>query len=289
MSVFEKRRERKRQLYELLGHKLGESKKMVIVGLEGVETPVTQRVRVELRGKAEIKVVKNTVLSKALDASNLDQNVKEEVKKALKGANAVVFSNVGVFDVASVLNSHKVHTYLKPGRITPVDVVVPAGVTTLQPGPLTESLTAFGVPFEVKKNLVYISKDTLVARAGERVNARLCELLRALSITPTESGFALKVGLDDGLLVSSNILQTDLGEYRSQAMRAIADAFSLSYNSALPVPEVAPLLVERAAREALSAAVEAGYVTAETAQPILAKAYAAAQYIASTFLKESSG
>ncbi|MCL5788340.1 MAG: 50S ribosomal protein L10 [Candidatus Marsarchaeota archaeon] len=279
MSVYEKRRLRKSRSLEELKTVFGEAKKIMVVGIEGVETPATQRVRVKLKGKARLLVVKNTIASKAIEGTTIAPKYRENLKQMLSGPNGIVFTEENLFQIASVLNAERTKAYLKPGRVTPTDVTIPAGVTTIQPGPLSESLTAFGVPFEIKKNLVYITKDTLVAKAGEKVNSRLCTLLRALSVTPVESGFRLKLGYDDGLLIPGTLLEQDLSAYRLQAAHAAADALSLAYNAAIPTPETAPMLITKAYQEALALSVEAGYVTGETAQPVLAKAFAIAQYL----------
>ncbi len=277
LTLYQRRREGKKQLLEYLAGEIPRHRGLMVIGITGVETSVVQSARKALRGKATIRVVKNTILSKALDKTSLPEEVKSALKTRLSAENAVVFSDDSVFSVAAELLKFKRNAYIKPNRSTPVDVIVPAGVTPLQPGPLTDSLTALGIPFEVKKNLVYIKKDTLVVKKGERVNARIAELLRALDIAPLTSAFELKLALEDGLYIPGEKLNVDLSSFVRDLSSAHTSALTLSVNLGIPVAEAMPLILAQAARNALALAVEAGYLSAETLPLVLLRGVSAAK------------
>lgn len=288
LTIYQRRRQNKRKLLEYLVAEIPKHRGFLVVGITGVEARTLQAARKALKGKAKIKVIKNTILAKALEKVDLAEEVKQKVKAALSHENAIVFTDDSVFSVAAELSKFTQNTYIKPNRVTPVDIVIPAGVTPLQPGPLTDSLNALGIPFEVKKNLVYIKRDTLVVRKGERVNARIAELLRELEIAPITSGFELKLAVEDGLLIPGESLRVDLSKYVKELSEAQKAALTLSVNLGIPVAEAMPLILARAAAQALALAVEAGYPTPEAIPYILAKATAAANAL-STLVKAQRG
>jgi large subunit ribosomal protein L10 len=280
LTIYQRRKLKKSSSLETLKQDLSLHKAFLVVGITGVETPVLQAARKNLKGLAQIRVFKNVILSKALDTTQLNDTAKSEVKRILEGENALILTNHSVFTVASILNRLRRASFVKPNRVAPVDITIPQGVTTLQPGPLTDSLTALGVPFEIKKNLVYIRTDSVVVKKGEAVNNRVAELLRALDIAPVNSGFALKVAFEDGMLISGDKLALDYEAYRSELGQAYQNAFALSVNAALPVAETLPFVLAKAASEALSVSIESKYITPESLPFLLGEAVSAANYIA---------
>ncbi|MEM3799229.1 MAG: 50S ribosomal protein L10 [Thermoprotei archaeon] len=279
LTLYQRRRESKKQQFEYLVNEIPKHRGFLVVGITGVKTSTFQSVRKALKGKATIRVVKNTVLSKALDKISLPDEVRSTLKSKLSREIAVVFTDDSVFSVTAELLKFKRSAFIKPNRSAPLDVIIPAGVTPLQPGPLTDSLTALGIPFEVKKNLVYIKQDMSVVKKGDRVNARVAELLRALDIAPLISSFELKLALEDGLYIPGEQLNVDLSKYIKDLSFAHADALTLSVNLGIPTPEAMPLIVAKAVRSALAVSVEAGYPSAEALPLILLKGVSAAKVL----------
>jgi len=272
ITVYQRRKRKKADLMEDLKKLFKEYRNFVVVGITGVEDSTLQRARVVLRALGRIKIVKNTITRKVITSLPLENNTKQLIEEVFEGQNAIVFTNESTFDVVEALEKFSRNVCLKPNRIAPVDVLIPAGVTTLQPGPLTDSLTALNVPFEVKKNLVYIKSPTPVLRKGELVNSRVAELLRELDIKPLVSRFAPKCGLDGGLYIAGEKLVFKKDDLIGQLGAAYEDALSLAFNAYVPVPEVIPLLLTKASNDAISLALEAGVVTPETLPALLVRA-----------------
>jgi large subunit ribosomal protein L10 len=286
LTIYQKRKLKKSNSLEKLKQDLSLYKGFLVVGITGVETPVLQTARKKLKDLGRVRVFKNVILSKALDSTGLGDTSKSEIKKALEGENALLLTNQSVFAVASILNKLKKKSFVKPNRVAPLDIIIPQGVTTLQPGPMTDSLTALGVPFEIKKNLVYVKKDSVVVKRGEVVNNRVADLLRALDIAPVDSGFVFKAAFEDGLLIPGDRLELDFETYRSNVFQAYQSALALSVNSALPVAESLPFVLAKAASEALSVSIESKYVTAESAPLLFGEVVSTANYIAAEVKKK---
>lgn len=272
LTVYQVRKRKKADLMKELVQHFKEYENFVIVGITGVEDSTLQRARVALRALGKIKIVKNTITKRVVASLPLQEEIKRQIAEAFYGQNAIVFTNESTFEVVEALERFTKNVHLKPNRTAPVDVVIPAGVTTLQPGPLTDSLTALSVPFEVKKNLVYIKTDTLVLKKGELVNSRVADLLRELDIRPLASRFVAKCALDGGLYIAGDKLVFKRDDLINQLGTAHGEALSLAFNAYIPVPEVVPLLLAKARTDALSLALETGIVTPDTLPLLLARA-----------------
>ncbi len=279
VSIYKKRKEKKSSLLKELSSEIPRYKGLLVVGIEGVETPSVQKARKTLKGRARIKVVKNVIARRALATAVQDESIRNSLSEALEHENALVLTNESVFNMAAELSRLARATFVKPERRTGQDIVIPAGATTLQPGPLTDSLTAFGVQFEVKKNIIYIKEENVVARAGEVVNSRLADLLRALEITPVNSRFVPKVAVDGGLVIPGSKLSIDFEIFALDLGRAYNQAFSLGVNAPIPVAATIPFTLGIAAQQALSLSLETGLLTSESAPYLLARAHSAAAEI----------
>jgi large subunit ribosomal protein L10 len=279
VSIYRKRKEKKSSLLRELSSEIPHYKGLLVVGIEGVETPSVQKARKTLKGRARIKVVKNVVARRALATAVQDESIRSSLSEALEHENALVLTNESAFNMAAELSRLARATFVKPERRTSQDIVIPAGATTLQPGPLTDSLTAFGVPFEVKKNIIYIKEESVVAKAGGVVNSRLADLLRALEIAPVNSRFVPKVAVDGGLIIPGSRLSIDFEIFALDLGRAYNQAFSLGVNAPIPAAATIPFTLGIAARQALGLSVETGLLTSESAPYLLARAHAAAAEI----------
>jgi len=65
LTIYAKRKERKKKQLEELGNLLSKYSNFVVLSIAGVETPTLQKLRNSIRGKAELKVVKNTLFFKS--------------------------------------------------------------------------------------------------------------------------------------------------------------------------------------------------------------------------------
>lgn len=245
-----------------------------VASLEGLPTSQLQKIRKKLRGKAVLRVAKNTLFKIALEKAGVRN--REELAKYLKGSNLFVFTNMSAFELALLLEKEKTSMPAKPGMVATSEIVVPAGDTGLTPGPILSTFGKLRIPTRVQDGTIWVAKDTVVARPGDEISPELASLLQKLGIEPFEVGISLKVAFDDGLVIPGDELKLDLEEYKSKLAKAHAEALQIASEIALPVPEALELSLVKAAARALALASEAGFVTPETAEAVLARAHARA-------------
>jgi len=244
-----------------------------VASLQKVRAAQLQELRKKLENTAYLRVAKNALIKRAFGECK-DKPGLEKLEEHLSGANIFLFSNLSPFKLALLLERSRVKTTAKAGDVAAFDVTVPAGNTGLPPGPIISQLGSVGLPTRIESGSVWVSHDTLVAKKGEVISARLAGVLSKLGIKPVEVGLNIKAAYDDGLIIVGEQMRLDLEGFKKSVESAQASAFYLSLNVAYPMPENMPLLLQSAHQEAYRLALNADVPTADTIVDLIRKANA---------------
>jgi large subunit ribosomal protein L10 len=247
-------------------------KVVALASLQKVRAPQLQELRKKLQNDAHLRVIKNTLIKRAI-AQAKDKPNLEKLGDQLTGSTIFLFTNLNPFKLVLLLERSKVKTTAKAGDIAAFDVVVPAGNTGQPPGPIISQLGAVGLKTRIESGSVWINKDTLVAKKGEAISERLAAILSKLGIKPVEAGLALKAVYDDGTVLTEEQLHLDVDETRRNVEEAYKQAFYLSITSAYTIPESIKFLLLKAHQDAYRLSVNENILTEETIADILKKAY----------------
>jgi large subunit ribosomal protein L10 len=243
-----------------------------VASLQKVRAAQLQELRRKLNKDAYLRVVKNTIIKRVI-AECKDKPGLENLEEHLSGSNIFLFTDLNPFKLAILLEKSKVKTSAKAGDIAAFDVTIPAGNTGLPPGPIISQFAAVGVPTRIEAGSVWVSRDTMVAKKGEVITARLASILSKLGIKPVEVGLTIKAIYDEGLILTEEQLRLDLAEVRRSVEEAHAYAFNLSLKAAFPLPENIALLLQTAHNEAYRLALNAGIPTRDTIADLIRKAH----------------
>ncbi|HYB68121.1 MAG TPA: 50S ribosomal protein L10 [Candidatus Acidoferrales bacterium] len=244
-----------------------------IASLQKVRAAQLQEFKRNLADKVYMRVLKNTLIKLAIENCKERPDLKK-LEEHVKGSNVFMFTNLNPFKLSLILAGGKVKTTAKSGDVAAFDVVVPAGNTGQPPGPIISQLNAVGLPTRIESGSVWINKDTLVVRKGEQINERLASILSKLGIKPVETGLALTVAFDDGLIVTQEQLKLDIDGIKHEVESAYAESFALSLGISYPTKENMVTLLQLAHREAYALSVGAAIPTKETIEDLLRKANA---------------
>ncbi|RLI08046.1 50S ribosomal protein L10, partial [Candidatus Bathyarchaeota archaeon] len=140
---------------------------VLVADLYKVRAAQLQELRRSLRGRAEIKVLKNTLFSRAIDGLDGQREGLEGLKEYLRGQNIFIFTNENPFSMARAIDQFKVRVVPSPGDVATNDIIIPAGNTGLPPGPIISTFSSLGVPTRIEAGSIWVSKDTIVARKGD--------------------------------------------------------------------------------------------------------------------------
>lgn len=268
-----------RQIVVQKAEEVEEVKKLVqhhkalgVASLQKVRAAQLQELKKKLKDVARVQVIKNTIMKRAL-AELKDRPNLEKLEGFLSGSNIFLFTDLNPFKLALLLERGRVKTTAKAGDIAAMDVIVPAGNTGLPPGPIISQLGSVGLPTRIESGSVWVNKDTLVAKKGELIDARLASVLSKLGIKPVEVGLILKAIYENGLVFTEEHLHIDLEGFKRIIVEAQSNALNLSLNAAYPLSENINLLVQTAHRKAINLALNAAIPTSETIGDLLRKAH----------------
>ncbi len=239
-----------------------------VVGIRGIPSNQLQLMRKNLRGLADIKMCRNTLIERAINES---PDFKK-IDKYVEDQTALLFTNENPFKLYKILEKGKTSAPIKPGGIAPKDIVVQKGPTSFPPGPIVGELGGVGIPAGIEGGKVVIRETKTVAKEGDVVDAKLASILARLDIHPVELGLELRAVYEKGMVYESRLLSVDETKYISDLTVAVQRAFNLSINSAYPAKATISTLIVKAASQSRNLAINAEIIMPDIIDVLLAKA-----------------
>ena len=132
------------------------AKKFTLIGLVdmyGIPAQQVQQIRRNLRGKALIKVTRNTLIRHAFEDIGGDVRT---LTKYISGHSAIIFTNDNPFKLFKQLEKTKTKMAAKAGEKAPEDIVIEKGPTSFKPGPIVGELQQAGIPAAIEGGKVKI-------------------------------------------------------------------------------------------------------------------------------------
>ncbi len=269
---------RKTQLYQQLQEIPKKYDVIALVRMEKVRASQLLPLRKKFKGEVEILSIKDKVARKALGTLDI-LGIKDIVEK-LTGQCLFMFTNMSPFKLNVLLGKNKIFLLARVGDKASMDIVIPAKNTGIAPGPILTDFKEAKIPTKIDQGTIWITKDTVAAKKGEPISAKLAILLGKLDIKAVEAGISLSNALEKGLLYSKEELFIDVEKFREELARAHQEAVSLSIETAYVTKDNIEQILAMAAQGTRSVALEAGYLTDENKDQILKKAHSHAQGLA---------
>jgi len=235
------KQERKQNFFIKFSKLLEEYPKVIIASGDNVGSNQMQKIRIELRGKAQMVMGKKTIMRKVIRglASEGKQSPWETVLPHVKGNIAFVFSKGDLHEVKKILEGNKVSSAARAGTIAPNDVVVPAGNTGMEPTK-TSFFQALSIPTKISKGQVEIISDVPLIRTGQKVGTSEASLLQMLNIKPFKYGLRLLTVFEDGGLYEAKVLDITpddiVNKFRAGVLKIAALGLQIGYPTMASVP-----------------------------------------------------
>jgi len=236
-------------------------------------------IRKKFRNDIKIKIIKNKVATRAFEKVE-DVAGLEDLSKQLEGQCALIFTNINPFKLNLIFAQNKVFLPAKGGDIATKEIVVPSGNTGITPGPVLSEFKTANVPTKIDQGTIWVSKDTLVVRPGDVISTPLASLLSKLNVKPIEAGISVNFAIAEGLIFKEQDLRINLDEYKEDLVRSFEQALALATEAGYMTAETVKPLLAKAQQQARSLAAEAGYLTPETAGFVLPRALVQAEAVA---------
>jgi large subunit ribosomal protein LP0 len=202
-------REKKSAYFTKLVGLLQDYSKIFVVGLDMVGSKQVQTVRLQLRGKGEMLMGKNTMIRKCIRDNLEAMPHLEALIPFVEGNSAFIFVKNDFDEIREVIKKNCVGASARAGVVAPIDVTIPKGVTALQPTE-TSFFQALNISTKITKGNIEILSDVEIIKAGRKVMPGEAALLQKLGVKPFTYGLTIMSVYEDGAVFDPSVL--DLSE-----------------------------------------------------------------------------
>ncbi len=267
--------QKKAQMYQQLQELPNKYKVIALVRMEKVRSSQLLPLRKKFKGEVEIVSIKDKVAQKSL--STLKIPGIEKLASSLVGQCVLMFTNMSPIKLNILLGKNKIMMAARGGDKASIDVVIKAGNTGITPGPILTDFKEAGVSTKIDQGTVWITKDSVAAKKGDTISAKLATLLSKLDVKAVEAGIVLNSALEDKVIYNQEELTVDVEQYRTAFAQAHQEALALSIEIGYVTKENVNIILAKAAQQARSLAIEVGFLTDDTKDATIQRAHGQAK------------
>jgi len=235
----QKRKERKKRYKEKFEKALNEYKNVLVVTVDNVGSLQLQKIRIALRGTAEIVMGKNTLMRMIMREQMVANPKLETLLGYVKGNMGLIFTNGDLAKIRTIVTSNKVPAAAKSGTLAPSDVFVPAGPTGLDPGQ-TSFFQALNIATKIARGSIEIVANVHLIKHGEKVTSSHVALLGKLDIKPFFYGIIVTNVYENGSMYPASILDITpdqlLAKFFGGVRRIAAIGLAVGYPTEASIP-----------------------------------------------------
>ncbi|MDE1851266.1 MAG: 50S ribosomal protein L10 [Candidatus Micrarchaeota archaeon] len=224
-----------------------ESKTIGIMPIDAVPDRLVQRLRNELKPKVRFMVARKSLIMRTLEG---DERLAQ-LKEYTDGNFALMFTDMGPTELNAIVKRNRMKLGAKPNQISPDDIRIEGGETTIPPGQAVTDLKSAGIDVKIDKGKVVISKSKVLVTKGAKISTAVAKALKMLDIMPFETGTSLRVVLNDNLLFTSKALGIDVVFVTNEITRSFGEANALSLSIGFVTPYNADMLIRKGYLSAL--------------------------------------
>jgi len=163
----------------------------------------------------------------------------------------LVLFNGSPGDVLDVIAKNKVQSAARQGATAPVEVIIPAGLTNLEPTK-TSFFQTLNIPTKINKGFVEILKDVIVIRPGDKVGSSEAALLAMLKLNPFFYGLEVLKVYDNGSVYGKDVLSMTEDDKARKFAAGVERVAALSLGLGYPTKASLPHTLMNAFKNAFS-------------------------------------
>ncbi|MFG1415583.1 MAG: 50S ribosomal protein L10 [Thermoplasmataceae archaeon] len=258
------------ELVDKVSKEIDNAGTVAIVDIHGLRNNQFQNIRRDVRGDLNIRVMRLTLLLKAIEKSK--KPGLAGLSKEVKGQVALVTTNSEPVSVNNVLRKKRQMMSPRGGETASDDIVVPEGETSFPPGPMISEFQKAGLQTAIEKGKIVIKRESVVVKKGEVISKERASLLQKLDIKPIEVGLNLLAAYSSGTIFTSDVLSITPESLSLDIAMSFARAKTLALEAGFLVPEIIPDMIVKARLIAESLALKAGIVDESSIQLFILKA-----------------
>ncbi|KAI8813317.1 ribosomal protein L10-domain-containing protein [Cladochytrium replicatum] len=257
-------RVKKEAYFQKLQSYLEEYPTIFIVNVDNVGSNQMHQIRISLRGDSVVLMGKNTMVRKALRNLLGEHPEYEKLMSVVKGNVGFVFTKGDLKEIRTKVVSNRVRAPAKAGAIAPVDVIIPAGNTGMEPGK-TSFFQALGIPTKIARGTIEIVNDVNILKVGQKVGQSESALLNMLNISPFTYGMTINCIYDGGAVFSESVLDIEeeqlLEAFKTGINTVAALSLALDYPTAASMPYAVQRALTKAPKDLASISLAIDYPT----------------------------
>ena len=218
------------------------------------------KIRQELNklGSTDTLCGKTTVIQKAIDQYIKDNEKKlpkhlpkdklKELSDSMPGIHLlIIFSNKDVGEVNGVLSKYEIEKQAKPGQLSPIEVIIPAGPTGMDSSQI-DYFQALKIPTKVMRNQLEITSATKILVPGQKITLSEINLMKKFDIKPYKHTVKIKKMLLNGKIYGEEILKVTDDYMKVKLEQGIKNILGFSLGSGITTSASAPSVVANAFR-----------------------------------------
>ena len=227
-----------------LANLMKEAKTVMIVSIKSLPASQFQKIKKELREKADMQVAKKTIITRALDEAGIPEMV--ELKNHIKEDYAVLISKDDGFELSAWFTENKNPIAAKEGQVTENDIIIEEGPTELVPGPVISELGALGLQIMVEDGKITIRKTKVAVKKGEKVSGNAASIFQKLGIKPFMIGISPVAFYDAGSKKIYTDVKIDKKKMLEDLLYAQSRALAFSVSIGFPSKDNIKFLLAKA-------------------------------------------
>ncbi len=255
-------REDKEQIVEQLQGQIEEASVVGILDMQSLPAKQLQEIKKEMKEFANVRMERKNLMEIALENAEKDDITTLDPSEAMQPA--FIFSEKDPFQLYSLIQRNKTSAAAQGGETAPNDIEIPDGDTGIGPGPMLGKLQGAGLQVQVDDGTIHVQNPGVIIEEGETIDDDGVEILNQIGIEPLEIGLDLKIAYSEGEVFTSDQLDIDTEQYRSDVEAAASGAFNLAVNAGVVNATTAPAIVGEASRKAKNVAVSEGLPVEDT-------------------------
>jgi large subunit ribosomal protein L10 len=229
-----------------------ESSTVIISSLKGMPSAQFQKIRKKLKGKAVIKVIKKQIMARAMEEASKERGEEhlKEIEKYLEEGSAIIFSQLDVFELASILADERVSIKAKAGQMALHDIEIDAGSTDIPAGPMISDFGNAGIKIAIEGGKIVVKESKVLIRQQEKISDGVAGILGKLEILPFNVGLEPLAAFDAKTGRTYVGIKIDKHEMLEKFKKAYLDSKALAISINYPAAEIIGLLLSKAAMHA---------------------------------------
>jgi len=234
--------------------------KALVVHADNVGSNQLMMIRKGLRPDSVVLMGKNTMMKRSIK-EHCKRTGNEDwmnLAELLVGNVGVIFTTSDLAEIRDLIMTYKVPAPARVGAVAPVDVIVPAGGTGMDPSQ-TNFFQVLNIATKINKGAVEIVADVHLVKAGDKVGSSEAALLSKLKIMPFSYGLRLVHIYDNGAVYDPKVLDISEESILKSFASGVTNVACVSLACDYPTLASVPHSVINAYKNVLAIALETEY------------------------------